>query len=223
MSKRTFKALVIITLLIVIFPVSVYAVTSSEIEAELMCDCGCGDVLVNCTCERSEEMRAIITGMINEGQSKTQILATFVSQFGEVILSSPPRKGFNLVAYSVPLAGLLVMFCYGLLAGDAEVNWPTAGASSGSWPLALGAVMLPVFFTYSGWNAAAYLAGEMRNPGKDLARGLLGGTAAVMLIYLLMAVVRNRRLAPARRSPSCASTSPTCVAALGLRILSRVN
>lgn len=108
MSKRTFKALVIITLLIVIFPVSVYAVTSSEIEAELMCDCGCGDVLVNCTCERSEEMRAIITGMINDGQSRTQILATFVSQFGEVILSSPPRKGFNLVAYSVPLAGLLV-------------------------------------------------------------------------------------------------------------------
>ncbi|MCK5351127.1 cytochrome c-type biogenesis protein CcmH, partial [bacterium] len=56
-------------------------------------------------CERSEEMRAIITGMINEGKSKPQILGIFVSQFGEVILSSPPRKGFNLVAYGLPMTG----------------------------------------------------------------------------------------------------------------------
>lgn len=108
MVNRAAGILIVLALAAVILPVSALAVTSSEIEAELMCDCGCGDVLVNCTCERSEEMRAIITGMINDGQSKTQILATFVSQFGEVILSSPPRKGFNLVAYSVPLAGLLV-------------------------------------------------------------------------------------------------------------------
>lgn len=108
MVNRAAVILIVLALAAVILPVSALAVTSSEIEAELMCDCGCGDVLVNCTCERSEEMRAIITGMINDGQSKTQILATFVSQFGEVILSSPPRKGFNLVAYSVPLAGLLV-------------------------------------------------------------------------------------------------------------------
>lgn len=108
MVNRAAVILIVLALAAVILPVSALAVTSSEIEAELMCDCGCGDVLVNCTCERSEEMRAIITGMINDGQSRTQILATFVSQFGEVILSSPPRKGFNLVAYSVPLAGLLV-------------------------------------------------------------------------------------------------------------------
>ena len=108
MFNQMVRSIVIVALVAMILPVSVLAVTSSEIEAELMCDCGCGDMLINCTCERSEEMRAIITGMINEGQSKTQILAAFVSQFGEVILSSPPRKGFNLVAYSVPLAGLLV-------------------------------------------------------------------------------------------------------------------
>jgi cytochrome c-type biogenesis protein CcmH len=90
-----------------ILPVHGQAVTSSEIETELMCDCGCGDMLVNCTCERSEEMRTIITGMINEGKSKTRILEIFVSQFGEVILSSPPRKGFNLVAYGIPMTGFV--------------------------------------------------------------------------------------------------------------------
>ena len=80
MFDRTFKSLVILVLLVLIVPALGHAVTSSEIEAELMCDCGCGDMLVNCTCERSEEMRAIITGMINQGKSKTQILGLFVAQ-----------------------------------------------------------------------------------------------------------------------------------------------
>ena len=101
------KSLAILILLTAILPVSVYAVTSSEIETELMCDCGCGDMLVNCTCERSEEMRTIISGMINEGKTKVQILGIFVAQFGEVILSSPPRKGFNLVAYGLPMTGFI--------------------------------------------------------------------------------------------------------------------
>ena len=108
MFDRTLKSFVILLLLVLIVPALGYALTSSEIEAELMCDCGCGDMLVNCTCERSEEMRAIITGMINQGKSKTQILGEFVAQFGEVILSSPPRKGFNLVAYGVPMTGFFI-------------------------------------------------------------------------------------------------------------------
>jgi cytochrome c-type biogenesis protein CcmH len=107
MPDWTVKTVAILTLLVAILPVSVYAVTSSEIETELMCDCGCGDVLVNCTCERSEEMRTIISGMINEGKTKVQILGIFVAQFGEVILSSPPRKGFNLVAYGLPMTGFI--------------------------------------------------------------------------------------------------------------------
>ena len=108
MFDRTFKSFVILVLLVLIVPALGHAVTSSEIEAEFMCDCGCGDMLVNCTCGRSDEMRGLISQMINQGQSKTQIVANFVSQFGEVILSSPPRKGFNLVAYGVPMTGFFI-------------------------------------------------------------------------------------------------------------------
>jgi cytochrome c-type biogenesis protein CcmH len=53
-------------------------------------------------------MRAIINGMIKDGMTKDQIIDDFVSQFGEVILSSPPPRGFNLVAYAVPMTGLLL-------------------------------------------------------------------------------------------------------------------
>ncbi|MCJ7501427.1 cytochrome c-type biogenesis protein CcmH [bacterium] len=105
MFDRRFKSLVILVFLVLMVPVLGHSATLSEIETEFMCDCGCGDMLVNCTCERSDEMRGLISQMNNQGQSKTQIVANFVSQFGEVILSSPPRKGFNLVAYGVPMTG----------------------------------------------------------------------------------------------------------------------
>jgi len=108
MPEKAVKLFLVFTLAMMIIPAHGQAVTSTEIEAELMCDCGCGDVLANCTCSRSDEMRAIITGMINQGRSKTQVLGEFVAQFGEVILSSPPRKGFNLVAYGVPMTGFFI-------------------------------------------------------------------------------------------------------------------
>ncbi|UCF31520.1 MAG: cytochrome c-type biogenesis protein CcmH [bacterium] len=100
--------LLFLVLAALIVPPAAMALTSSEVEGELMCDCGCGDVLVNCTCDRSEELRAIINGMIQSGKTKEEILQIFVDQFGEVILSAPPRRGFNLVAYGAPAAGLLI-------------------------------------------------------------------------------------------------------------------
>jgi APA family basic amino acid/polyamine antiporter len=48
---------------------------------------------------------------------------------------------------------------------------------------------VPVFFTYSGWNAAAYVAGELKDPGRTLARALLLGTVAVTLLYAVVNVV----------------------------------
>ncbi len=52
----------------------------------------------------------------------------------------------------------------------------------GSWWVAL----LQVSYAYAGWNAAAYMAGEVRNPGRTLPRALLGGTLFVLTIYLLL-------------------------------------
>jgi len=49
---------------------------------------------------------------------------------------------------------------------------------------ALGAAMTPVMFAYGGWQTASFVAGEMRDPRRDLARGLLIGTGGVVLLYL---------------------------------------
>jgi len=41
-----------------------------------------------------------------------------------------------------------------------------------------------VLFAYSGWNAASYLAGEVREPGSTLPRALMLGTGLVVILYL---------------------------------------
>ena len=58
----------------------------------------------------------------------------------------------------------------------------SAPVAPAGWLLAL----IPVMFTYSGWNAAAYVAEEVRDPGRNVPRALALGTGAVIAIYLLL-------------------------------------
>jgi APA family basic amino acid/polyamine antiporter len=53
---------------------------------------------------------------------------------------------------------------------------------------AMGAALTPVMFAYGGWQTASFVAGEMRDPRRHLARGLLIGVCGVILLYLLVNV-----------------------------------
>jgi APA family basic amino acid/polyamine antiporter len=83
----------------------------------------------------------------------------------------------------VIVSGLAVT---GLILGGAHAL-PAAGAPAGGgafdWT-ALGTAMMLVMFAYSGWNASAYVAGEMKNPRRNLPLSLIGGTAIVIVLYL---------------------------------------
>jgi len=46
-----------------------------------------------------------------------------------------------------------------------------------------GAAMVPVLFAYGGWQTACFVAGELKNPRRDLPRGLVLGVAGVALLY----------------------------------------
>ncbi|MFW5947609.1 MAG: APC family permease [Gemmatimonadota bacterium] len=69
-----------------------------------------------------------------------------------------------------------------------------AGSSSGTDPGDVLVALVLVMFTYSGWNAAAYVAGEFRAPGRTLPRALLGGTAVVTVLYLALNLLYVRVL-----------------------------
>ena len=54
---------------------------------------------------------------------------------------------------------------------------------------AVGAAMTPVMFAYGGWQTSSFISGELRDPRRDLARGLVLGVSGVVLLYLAANVV----------------------------------
>jgi APA family basic amino acid/polyamine antiporter len=59
---------------------------------------------------------------------------------------------------------------------------------------AFGAAMIPVTFSYGGWQTANYAAGEIKEPGRNLARALLVGVLVVIALYLLVNIACLRVL-----------------------------
>jgi len=99
-----------------------------------------------------------------------------------------PGRVFTNLLTVLKVTALLVFIAIGFAigAGDsANLEQATGVVSPTSWLLAL----IPVMFTYSGWNAAAYMAEEVRNPGRNVPLALALGTAAVTVIYLLLNVL----------------------------------
>ncbi len=58
--------------------------------------------------------------------------------------------------------------------------------SPGSLLAALGVAMIAALWCFDGWNNPSFAAGEIKNPGRNLARGLIIGTAGVTALYLLV-------------------------------------
>jgi APA family basic amino acid/polyamine antiporter len=58
----------------------------------------------------------------------------------------------------------------------------------------LGVGMIAVLWTYDGWYNLTFSAGEMRDPGRTLPRGLIGGTLAITALYALVNLVYLRAL-----------------------------
>src|SRR6185503_4164752 len=80
---------------------------------------------------------------------------------------------------------------------------------------AFGAAMGPVLFAYGGWQTASFLAGEVRDPRRNLPRGLLLGVGAVIALYLGVSAVCLRVLGPAGLPAAETRASDVLRAALG--------
>lgn len=88
--------------------------------------------------------------------------------------------------------GLAAFVAFGLGLGTVPPEGPAAAgaATVAGFLLAL----VPVMFTYSGWNAAAYVAEEVRDPGRNVPRALAMGTVSVIVIYLGLNLLYARAL-----------------------------
>jgi cytochrome c-type biogenesis protein CcmH len=88
-------------------PVMADSATVSSISKELICQCGCGRILNSHVCDTQEAMTTVIEQKLAQGQSEEEIIQFFVVQYGEQVLASPPKRGFNLLAWVLPFAAIL--------------------------------------------------------------------------------------------------------------------
>lgn len=98
----------------------------------------------------------------------------------------PGRFVHNLLA-GLKVAALVAVVALGFSIGRGSIaNYSVGSATTvANWMFAL----IPVMFSYSGWNAAAYVTEEIRRPERNVPRALLLGTVAVVLIYLSLNLV----------------------------------
>ncbi len=103
-----------------------------------------------------------------------------------VVLSGRFQVGLTGIPVLVLLvAGVCVLVSQGT-DGGAWGSTTTPIRAPGLEATAL--AFLPVYFAYSGWNAAIFVGGEIRNPARNLPRALVGGTLAVTALYFLLCV-----------------------------------
>ncbi|MHC4118764.1 MAG: APC family permease [Planctomycetota bacterium] len=110
-----------------------------------------------------------------------------------VIVTVPNLLGHRQSAWTQNLTtalkfGLFVaLVVLAFLFGSGQLAHISHGQPIGKIKLADAATQLfYVMFAYSGWNAASYLAGEVKKPGKTLPRSLLLGAGLVVVLYLVL-------------------------------------
>lgn len=79
--------------------------TPADLESELVCPV-CEATLDTSDAPVARRMKAYIRARIAAGDTKSEIKAQLVEQFGSAVLAVPPRKGFDWIAWLLPLGGL---------------------------------------------------------------------------------------------------------------------
>jgi cytochrome c-type biogenesis protein CcmH len=114
--------------------------TMNELENEIMCPV-CNTTLAQSDSPAAHQIERDIRGRIRQGWTKTQIEDYLVGQYGESILASPPKRGFNLLAWLLPLGGvgvaavLLGIAAWGWSRGRPEHEISTSPSLNGQGPI----------------------------------------------------------------------------------------
>jgi cytochrome c-type biogenesis protein CcmH len=95
----------------------------AELEGEVMCPV-CNTTLDQSNSQAARRIENYIRERIAAGDTKSEIKARLVAQFGPSILASPPRHGFDLLAWWLPIAGILGA---GVVIAIAAWRWSRAG------------------------------------------------------------------------------------------------
>ncbi len=92
--------------------------------------------------------------------------------------------------------GLVIIAAAGLVFAPEAPPAPSAAAGGEPWYIGagIGSAMVFVLFTYGGWNDAAYISAEVRDPKRNMARALLYSIGLITLLYVLVNLAYSKGL-----------------------------
>lgn len=122
-------------------------------------------------------------------------------------------KNFQNVLFVATLCGLGVLILVGLFGADAApaASEVTASVSLGG----IGTAMLFVLLAFGGWNEAAYISAEVKDPERNMVRALLIGIAIITALYVAVNFAFLTVLGPAGMAASKAIAADVMRAAVG--------
>jgi len=98
----------------------------------------------------------------------------------------PGRLVQNVLA-AIKVSAIVLLVGLGFSIGHGSISHVVESGDVGSVAFLL--ALVPVMFSYSGWNAAAYVAEEVRDPGRNVPLALGLGTALVVVVYVLLNIL----------------------------------
>ena len=112
----------------------------------------------------------------------TVLLISILNTFGSK--TSGTIQTVATIAKLVPLAIIIV---FGFIKGGGGNPITTPLVAEGVSPASvIGQVLIAILFAYDGWINVGAIAGEMKNPGKDLPKAIVGGLSVTMAVYIVI-------------------------------------
>ncbi|HVE15747.1 MAG TPA: amino acid permease [Chthoniobacterales bacterium] len=114
------------------------------------------------------------------------VVVLFVTMAHLVTLET--SRGFQVIFTSLKLLLILVIIFAGTFAAPvASISFlPQHGDAGLLFSAPFAVALMYVMYSYSGWNAATYVTGEVRRPGHDVPWGLIAGTLFVGVLYVAL-------------------------------------
>ncbi len=125
-----------------------------------------------------------VVGELPPGVETTIAMGAVALFTGINALGLRTGSGVQIAITAVKLLAVAVLVGLGVVYGDPASLGGGESAPLSVWPALVAAGLIPVLFTYAGWQHGSYVAGVVREPGRSLPLGIGAGIAVVVITYI---------------------------------------
>ena len=134
-----------------------------------------------------------LSAYVGEQYALPIAMAVIIALVALNTLGSKTAGGLQVVSTICKLIPLFLLMVFGFILGkdNSPIFTPMVSENTNAGA-ALGSTLLAVLFAFEGWTNVGAIAGEMKNPGKDLPRAILGGVSIIMAVYFVINIAYLR-------------------------------